>query len=774
MFKTKLWFFTLFVFIVASIFSCAPVKFSKSDEIKVNPNSQPTGTNSVNCNPKINTSLTTFTYSNSSLPSIISQCVPSDLNYEWIVKRADMSVVSTAIPGLSGVNPVGVDFNVLGAGVYYVFLSATDSTAQHLPFLATSPLEFVVPGDGIGNSLTCDPKLNSTFTSVVVNSADSNPTVTSNCTPSAGMYIWTVYKDSNPTAVTVSGFSGASSTPDFKAYGPGQYRIYLYATTTGSAHWQSSAPLNVTVTDVVNPPVATAIECTPRINGTLTSLNITSASPNPLISANCAPSSIQYNWTVTRNGQTVQVPGLGGANSNPDFLSLGVGTYLVYLTASHPNYTSWNTTSPLVLTVDSVDPGSLTLNCAPRLNATLVSISIATDGTNPTVTSGCNPSTVSHVWTVYRNGQPVSISGISGPSSVPDFIAAGVGTYSIYLTASAPGYNSFVLANPLIVVVGPVVVPARHVTYEKLVQITDNKVDILLVVDDSNSMAPENTQLAQKLQGFVSDLSTSDIDWQMCATVTRAQDVRGNGTLYWGASRMWIGYLGSPAWIMKLGATNPNSIFTDTIAGIGAGWADTDDERAIKAAFWHAEYADSNSCYRADSSISVIILSDEDERSVGGNAGQVHYAGELKPLEVDDLPQSYVNKVKQKFGNDKRFSVNSIIVKPNDSACMASQDSAGAKSHYGYKYNELSQLTNGYTGSICASDYSQNLNYFKDRIVRSLSSINLECTPVGTVNVQITPSMGTVSTQIVNNTLVFTPVIPAGRTVRVEYDCAVN
>ncbi len=764
--------FTLAISFFLTLSSCAPVKFAKSNQINVNPNN--VTTNSVGCTPRINTSQTTFTYSGSTLPTIVSQCTPSNVNYEWTVKRSDQSVVATVIPGLSGVNPVDVDFNVLGTGAYYVFLTATDSSGQLSPFVATTPLEFVVPGANVGNSLTCDPKLNSTYTSVVINSADNNPNVSANCSPSAGSYIWTVYKDSNTTPVVISGLSGSVSNPDFKTFGPGEYRVYLYATSLGSAHWQSSAPLNVTVAQTVTPPTLTPIQCTPRINGTLTSLTVTSSSSNPLISANCAPSNIQYNWTATRNGQTVTVPGLAGSNSNPNFLSLGAGTYLIYLTASHPNNTTWSTTNPLVLTVDSTSPATLTLNCAPRLNSTLVSVSIATNGINPTLTSDCNPSSATNVWTVFRNGQPVTIAGIGGASSVPDFISAGVGTYQIYLTSTAPGYNSFVLADPLEVVVGPVIIQTRHVAYNKAVTVTNNEVDILLVVDDSNSMAPENTHLAQKLQGFVNDLGASNINWQMCVTVTRAQDVNGNGVLYWGASRNWVNYLASPAWVLKLGATDPYSIFTRTISEIGAGWAGTDDERAIKAAFWHTEYSQYNSCYRPEASLSVIILSDEDERSVGGDSAQAYYSGELKPLEADDLPQSYVNKVKQKFGNDKRFSVNSIVVKPNDTTCMAAQDAGGAKSHYGYKYNELSQLTGGYTGSICAADYSQNLNYFKDRIVRDLSSVNLECAPVGNIAVNITPSMGAVGTQVVNNTLVFTPTIPAGRTVQVDYECPLN
>ena len=767
MFKTFLCVLGLFL-----VYSCAPVKFSKSDNLKVNTNS---GTqNPVQCDPKINQTLVTYTYSGTDLPTVTSNCTPSNVSYEWVVKKPDSSIVSTTVPGLSGQNPTSVDFKVLGSGTYYLFLTATDTAGEYSTYVASSPLEFVVPGTGVGNSLTCDPKLNSTFTSVVINAADSNPTLAANCNPAAGMYIWTVYKDTQAQPVTIAGLSGGNSTPDFRSYGPGQYRIYLYATASGSAHWQSSTPLNVTVSQTVTPPETTPIQCNPRINGSLTSLTLTSSSANPLISANCDPSAVQYNWTVTKNGQTVTVSGLGGANSNPNFLALGTGTYLVYLTASHPSHTTWSTTTPLTLTVDNTGPQTLTLNCAPRLNGTAVSVSITTAGPNPTVTSGCNPSTATHTWTVYRDGQAVNVSGLAGASSVPDFAATGQGRYLIYLTATASGYNTYVLPDPLEVIVGPKIITTRDVTYEDTVKVSDNKVDILLVVDDSNSMAPENTQLAQKLQGFVNDLSASNVDWNMCVTVTRAQDVYSNGVLYWGASRNWVSYVGSPAWILNAGATNPYSIFTQTIANIGAGWANTDDERAIKAAFWHAEYAQYNNCYRQDSSIAVIVLSDEDERSVGGDSTQVYYAGENKPLEADDLPQSYVNKIKQKFGQDKRVSVNSIIVKPGDSSCMSTQDAGGAKSHYGYKYSELSQATNGYVGSICASDYSANLNYFKDRIVRSLGSIQLECAPVGDVTVTITPSMGAITTNVVNNTLNFSPNIPAGKTVKVQYKCAIN
>ncbi len=762
--------FALFFFVL-TFSSCAPVKFSKADTVVVKATCEDTtcAASTIQCTPKINDSVTTFTYqAGGILPNISSSCTPSDDDYVWTVKRADSSVISATIPGLTGMNPQAVNFNSLGAGTYYVFLTASKSGSGLNPFIASTPLEFIVPG--VGNTLTCDPKLNATSTNLVLTQNDVNALVTANCTPVAGSYMWTATKDNM--TITIPGLSGATSTPDIKALGLGTYRIYLYATSTGSQHWQSSTPLTVTVSQT-SPPNYPPIQCNPRMNGSLTSVTVTSSSPNPLISANCLPSAVTYAWTVTKNGNTVTVPNLNGANSNPNFLSLGVGTYLVYLSASHPGNSSWNTTTPLTITVDNSAPG-IAVNCAPRLNNLSVAVTVAINGINPTLTSNCMPTNVTTSWAVYRAGQLVTIAGLTGTSSTPNFTAAGLGTYLIYLTASAAGYNTYVSPSPLEVTVANAYLPYRNVLYEKPVTIAHNKVDLVMVFDDSNSMAPDNSKLAQRLQNFVNDLTTSGIDWQMCSTVTRSQDLSGDGVYYWGASRKWVGYVGTYEWLLTMGAADPYSIFTNTVAAIGAGWAGTDDERAIKAAWWNIEYADYNHCHRKDASLSVIAISDEDERSVGGDTSQVYYPDELKYLEADDTPQGFISKVTQTFGHDKRFTFNSIIVKPGDAACMANQDAEGSKSHYGYKYAELSQLTNGTIGSICATDFSSNLYYFKDRILKSMASVPLECAPIGDVTVTITPALGAVVTQMQNNTLIFNPAIPVGRTIKLEYKCSSN
>lgn len=528
--------------------------------------------------------------------------------------------------------------------------------------------------------------------------------------------------------------------------------------------------------DVIVNPLNTTISCSPRVNGESTNVTLTSTSPNPLISANCIPSDVNYTWTATREGTQVSIPGLEGANSNPAISQLGVGTYEIRLEATQSGYDTYKSANPLVIVVSANQTNNM-INCSPRLNNNQVSVSIPLSGPNPSVMANCTPSSVALQWRVQRGSEVVSLPSLTGASSTPLFTSLGVGTYSVYLTATASGYNTYTLVSPLTVMVSNNPTNTRDVTYTKLVTAENNKIDFLVVFDDSKSMLPDNLKLAGKLQGFLNDLKSSGIDWQMCATVTRAREVSGQQV--WGTSKTWVGNPDtSLSWVLKSTVTNLNQIFSNTVTEIGAGHAGTDDERAIKAAWNHIDLKQYNSCYRSGAALAVIILSDEDERSVGGDQRQIYYLNEYKELEAQDQPQEFVNKVKLSFGNDKRLTVNSIIVKPGDTACKQSQDSqvtseGAAISHYGVKYDELSRLTSGASTSICAADFSENLYYFKDKIINSLSSVPLECAPVGGVQVEITPTMGgSLTSQIQNNTLVFSTPIPAGRTIKLTYKCA--
>lgn len=545
-----------------------------------------------------------------------------------------------------------------------------------------------------------------------------------------------------------------------------------------SAVTPDSVPTTTTVTITTGststtvPPAMTQIQCQVRLNGNQTAVTLPSAGPNPTVSANCNPASVNYSWTVTRGGGAVAVPGLTGASSTPDFVSVGPGTYSIVLTATATNYLPY-TSTPVTVVINQPPAPVPNVNCTPRINGNQTAVTLAANVTQAQFDANCQPVDASCAWTVMLGTQAYVIPGLSSCSSNADFANATPGTYSISLTATRPNHNTYVSPSPL-----TVTVPAkttRDVSTSKTVTIQDNQLDVTLIIDDSNSMLADNQKLGQRLQGFVSDLTNAGFDWQMCVTVTHAQQLTASDpTLYWGASRYWVG--GNSGYLLKPNSGNISQIFQDTITQIGAGWAGTDDERGIKAAWWHLwngdiRYSGASGCYRKDAGLATLIISDEDERSIGGDISQQYYAGEYKVLENDDLPQTYVNYVKEVFGNNKRFATNSIIVRPGDSTCMASQDAAGSKSHYGTKYNELSLLTGGGVGSICDNDYTNNLKYFKDQIVKEMASLPLECNPVGNVNVSFTNGF-TAVTRVENGVLFFNPKVPVGVTIRADYKCA--
>lgn len=328
----------------------------------------------------------------------------------------------------------------------------------------------------------------------------------------------------------------------------------------------------------------------------------------------------------------------------------------------------------------------------------------------------------------------------------------------------------------------PPVGKTRDVTTTFTVQPNQNKVDILLVVDNSSSMNADNIKLADRLSNFVSQLESSQIDWQMCVVVTTYITI--DNYAYWGLSLNWGSTASSSAshyynptqnWILRRqnGANLP-AIFRYTLENnVATGSANTNDERGIKAAYWHVTYKDYNNCYRPGAAQAQIFISDEDERSIGGVAADKYYTDELKTLEHEDSPSALVDQMKKQLGNDVRYRANSIIVKEGDANCLSTQDAQGTKAHYGRSYQALSGITGGGVGSICDTDYYNNLSFFNDVINDSLESMPLECNPVGNnVSVTITPTRS-VQTNVQGQSLLFTPAVPANSTIDAKYKCSV-
>ena len=317
-------------------------------------------------------------------------------------------------------------------------------------------------------------------------------------------------------------------------------------------------------------------------------------------------------------------------------------------------------------------------------------------------------------------------------------------------------------------------------THSEVVKPGNKQVDFLLVMDDSNSMLPDLKKLAASMSSFMSSLEASQIDWQMCLTTTRA--IPGGGKNHWGKPLNWANYTPSgntPQTLLKKGTHNLNTVFTSTVDSMQIGGPNSGDERAIKATYENFAQGNplsssNNGCYRDGAAKSVIIISDEDERSVGGNKLKVKPKdanGAYQPLEDADIPTNLLTMAQTAFGEEVRFTFNSIIVKPDDIACENTQDKDTSPSHPGYIYSEMSTLTHGGIGSICDQNFTASLNTFKDKIINSLSQVTLQCDPdLSTLTVKID---GTAVTdyQVLGNVLKFAAPLTEGTQLDLSYDC---
>jgi hypothetical protein len=353
--------------------------------------------------------------------------------------------------------------------------------------------------------------------------------------------------------------------------------------------------------------------------------------------------------------------------------------------------------------------------------------------------------------------------------------------------------------------------PLSEGQLEKSVLAETSQLDILLIVDNSTSMLSDNRKLALRMDGFVESLQKSKVDWQMCVTTTSNSmpsdsiPLAGDATL-WGGSIYWQGYASaeSKPWILKSGPSDMRSIFEQTIEHIGVA-DDAGDERGIKAAYHHFMYRNVNNCYRPGAKLALIIISDEDEATFGGDQIQKNdllakmkdptsalynsaYDSQspqfdevalnnfikLFDLTDKDSPQFYLEAVNQEFiGKDVK--IHALV--DSDSACKEIQDNTPDENGYlsisyiGKVYMSAAELTGGGVGSICEGDFSSALNVFKDISLNSVKTAELECEPNANSLVVRYEGGGNYSTSIDGRKLHFEPSLPEGVRAQIRYFC---
>ena len=304
---------------------------------------------------------------------------------------------------------------------------------------------------------------------------------------------------------------------------------------------------------------------------------------------------------------------------------------------------------------------------------------------------------------------------------------------------------------------GPVTSP-KKTTEEFQQDANANKVDILIVNDNSASMDEEQQKMSMRFTSFVSDLK--GLDYRIAMTTTDLDSPKYN------LGGRIVAWSGTTAKVLTPLTADADLKFKNTIKRAETiGCAKRNDcpskneqpLRAIELAVDQATTANKE-LFRDGVDFVAVVLSDEDELS---NAP----VGATTAAHV-------IQHFKTAFNETKRLEVHGLVVMPGDDACLqlqSHQGPVGSKSSYATRVADLSVLTKGSLHSICDADYAKDLSAISTQVRKLVSSFELKETPSpNSLSVVLTPTYKTKWTSE-SNRLIFNPAPPAGTKIEVTY-----
>lgn len=253
--------------------------------------------------------------------------------------------------------------------------------------------------------------------------------------------------------------------------------------------------------------------------------------------------------------------------------------------------------------------------------------------------------------------------------------------------------------------------------------------DILLVVDNSGSMAEEQRELAKRLDPLISQVQGSD--WKIFLTTTDA----GRGC----SER-----------VFSHNMPKVNNEFKKAIKGIGI--QGSSNEQGIKKAVDLLNCKDSE-MVRANSNIAVIIVSDEDNCSNGTECSD--------PSELNLLNALVSPPHQRKLGDSAK--VYGIFDVPGKECRTAF--------NVGNIYQKAVDATDGVSGSICASNYKDILEAISSDMLGALIlQFPLSATPrMDSMEVTINGMKLDSGFQIENNSIIFDEAPPENAKIVLNY-----
>lgn len=217
-----------------------------------------------------------------------------------------------------------------------------------------------------------------------------------------------------------------------------------------------------------------------------------------------------------------------------------------------------------------------------------------------------------------------------------------------------------------------------------------SEVDILMVVDNSCSMDPFQTELAENFQGFISFFTEANVDYHIgvvTTTVTDEEPVEDYGCSQADVDRIPEGGHLVDDTFITADTEDAADKFSELVelgicgsgyeAGLQSAYLALTDEDALR---------DNGDFLRDDASLSIIFVANEEDYS---------------PLGVND----YINAFRDVKGQRERdvFNASALVVRDLEECSRAVQNSGAS---VGSRYLDVARQTNGIRGDICADDFS--------------------------------------------------------------------
>ncbi len=287
----------------------------------------------------------------------------------------------------------------------------------------------------------------------------------------------------------------------------------------------------------------------------------------------------------------------------------------------------------------------------------------------------------------------------------------------------------------------------------------NNKVDILMVIDNSGSMAYEQKSMADRMSKFMTQIK--DLDYRIAVTTTDPRNIDlGDGRL--------VKMKGSEKYVLDksiplekaqiiLGKTLQRSeVGSGTEQGINATFRAVERSlETIKDKKENKGDKDTEVLFRDDANFATVLISDEDESAKN----------------YRNTPENLLKFIKTTWPT-KNFAFHSIINKIGDEACRKTNGAA-----YGNVYTKMSQLTGLNTtggsiiGSVCEFDYGSQLSGIGKSVQLMDQVMELKCAPVdGKVSIKLNDKDFTANFKTQDKKLVFENNLPIGN-YKLEYSC---